>query len=430
MKTDIPSPVARNGSSSSPAGGKGQASARPFSVQELRTISFQIAAGWFRADEATQLTLMEVHPWRLHAYWNISEQDWQPSRAQGGQEALVLRLRDPRGRVADQDVEVDGRRNNWYVDLLQGGGAYTAELGLLQGNGDLQVLAQSNTVQLPMAEPSPQRDYTMGLVKDAEPPQGDAPMFDKSLEPPPELPQQQLYPGPGQVSEPFPSAESVSVPLPRHEPKLDVSGENGDEEVYGTDFPAIEEYELEQEHERTDQFSSAMVKSEIPQLPAMDETLICPTDLSLGSHATLPAGPSAPAVEPITPAASQQLEQIESRLLQEHPLNPVPVIAQAGADVIHEQVSTHAPAVRRPVMALEDALGASLFSGSLGGAGLQVDSRLQLSGQLDPDHALSLFGEAVEVDAEGRFTVSLPLDKGPELLALLYRLRQHKREPG
>ena len=70
----------------------------PFSFQELRDIGIQISASWFRAPEATRLTLMEVHPWRLHAYWNIAEADMAAALrslpANTEEHALVLRFTD------------------------------------------------------------------------------------------------------------------------------------------------------------------------------------------------------------------------------------------------------------------------------------------------------------------------------------------------
>lgn len=141
----------------------------PFSFQELRDIGIQISASWFRAPGATRLTLMEVHPWRLHAYWNIAEADMATALASlpaGAEEpALVLRFTDlstQRGGITPDysfDIEVQELRNNWYVDLWQDGRCYSAQLGLRTTDGDIISLARSNEVALPRAMPSSELDF-------------------------------------------------------------------------------------------------------------------------------------------------------------------------------------------------------------------------------------------------------------------------------
>lgn len=141
----------------------------PFSFQELRDIGIQISASWFRAPEATRLTLMEVHPWRLHAYWNIAEADMAAALrslpANTEERALVLRFTDlspQRGGITPDysfDIEVQGLRNNWYVDLWQDGRRYSAQLGLRTTDGDIISLARSNEAALPRAAPSSELDF-------------------------------------------------------------------------------------------------------------------------------------------------------------------------------------------------------------------------------------------------------------------------------
>jgi hypothetical protein len=141
----------------------------PFSYQELREINIQISASWFRAPEVTHLTLMEVHPWRLHAYWNIAAADMAAARGRlptdAAEPSLILRFTDlsaQRGKnIANHrfDIEVQGLTNSWYVDLWQDGRRYSAQLGLRTQDGDMISLASSNEVVLPLASPSSELDF-------------------------------------------------------------------------------------------------------------------------------------------------------------------------------------------------------------------------------------------------------------------------------
>lgn len=141
----------------------------PFSAQELREINIQLSASWFRAPETTHLTLMEVHPWRLHAYWNIAAADMAAARASlpsnAAETSLILRFTDLSAQAGEDipaqrfDIEVQGLTNSWYVDLWQDGRRYSAQLGLRTAEGDMLPLASSNEVALPRAAPSSELDF-------------------------------------------------------------------------------------------------------------------------------------------------------------------------------------------------------------------------------------------------------------------------------
>jgi len=146
----------------------------PFSPQELREINIQVSASWFRSPEATHLTLMEVNPWRLHAYWNIDAVDMAAARASlptdAEEPALILRFTDlptQQGENVGQsfDTEVQGLTNSWYVDLWQEGRCYSAQLGLRTTDGGLVLLATSNEVMLPRAAPSSKLDFKQVEVR-------------------------------------------------------------------------------------------------------------------------------------------------------------------------------------------------------------------------------------------------------------------------
>ena len=73
--------------------------------------------------------------------------------------------------------------------------------------------------------------------------------------------------------------------------------------------------------------------------------------------------------------------------------------------------------------ALEGMLADTVFSHDRGTSPLD-EVYLVFQGKIEPDRALTLFGERVETRADGSFRVQLPLQLGPELTELIYRLRK------
>jgi hypothetical protein len=80
--------------------------------------------------------------------------------------------------------------------------------------------------------------------------------------------------------------------------------------------------------------------------------------------------------------------------------------------------------------ALEGLLADTVFSHDRG-TSPPAGALLLIQGKIEPDRPLTLFGERVETQADGSFRVQLPLQRGPELTELLYRLRKrygHRNE--
>jgi len=129
----------------------------------LRLID-EISSAFPESPRTTTLSLMDVDPCRVHAYWSILPNDLDAARRDLGSDAvsaeLVIRIHDVKDAAAPNvDVIVSGAENNRYIDFPRGGGTYAAELGLRRPNGSLNVLARSNPVMLPRAEPAaPQAD--------------------------------------------------------------------------------------------------------------------------------------------------------------------------------------------------------------------------------------------------------------------------------
>jgi hypothetical protein len=88
-------------------------------------------------------------------------------------------------------------------------------------------------------------------------------------------------------------------------------------------------------------------------------------------------------------------------------------------------ISAPAGPAPKPVVALEEAIAESFFSATNHETGLSFSVQLELSGKSNSDQVLTLFGESVHVDEQGRFSVRIKLDKGPQLTALLRAQRKN-----
>jgi hypothetical protein len=119
----------------------------------LRTTLEQVSREQALPSSGNELILLEIDPHRAHVCWNID-----PDQAQPGQ-PLVLRVFDVTesgdAGAASQafDVEVQGLQGRWYLDLWRDDRTFVTQLGYRQADGSLAVLAQSNAVSTPPAEP-------------------------------------------------------------------------------------------------------------------------------------------------------------------------------------------------------------------------------------------------------------------------------------
>lgn len=122
----------------------------------------------------TRLTLMEIEPHWVYAYWEIMSQDIrQASHRLGAEKAgsqWVLRFYDVTGLKFHGDsvrgyfdVSIDLAPGNWYVNLWSSGKCYYVEIGLRSAAGRFVSLCRSNTVEVPSAGPS--TAYGAGWLK-------------------------------------------------------------------------------------------------------------------------------------------------------------------------------------------------------------------------------------------------------------------------
>lgn len=129
----------------------------------------------------TRLTLMEIEPYWIYAYWEVTSQDSRAVSDRMGKvdpgTEWVLRFYDitggsrPAGAAPHVffDVSVDLRVGNWYINLWSGDKSYFAEAGLRSAAGRFVPVCRSNVVCVPRAGPPPDGADESQEGKDALP---------------------------------------------------------------------------------------------------------------------------------------------------------------------------------------------------------------------------------------------------------------------
>ncbi|MBI3995353.1 MAG: DUF4912 domain-containing protein [Nitrospirae bacterium] len=104
----------------------------------------------------TELVLMPVDPFLIHAYWDFSPEDWQAVCAR--RQPVVLRIYDVtmiefNGTNAHHffDLPVTLETQNWYARLWSAEKSLCADLGWPLPDGSFETLVRSNVIQTPRA---------------------------------------------------------------------------------------------------------------------------------------------------------------------------------------------------------------------------------------------------------------------------------------
>lgn len=168
----------------------------------------------------TRLTLLEIDPRRLYAYWEITAKDREAAPTDG---VWVLRFYDVTyiqfdGTNAHStfDVPVDIGAGNWYIELWSGEKTYCAEIGSRAASGKFVPVARSNFVQIPREEPSPKYEPKQAQVE---------PVAGKLVPPPPPPPPKVAEPKPvAELPTPTDTVEVIKVKLRQHYEELAVEG--------------------------------------------------------------------------------------------------------------------------------------------------------------------------------------------------------------
>ncbi len=104
----------------------------------------------------TELVLMPVDPFLIHAYWDFSPEDWK--KVQRRRKPVVLRVYDVtmiefNGANAHSyfDLPIALEAQNWYVRLWSAEKSLCADLGWPLPDGSFETLVRSNVIQTPRA---------------------------------------------------------------------------------------------------------------------------------------------------------------------------------------------------------------------------------------------------------------------------------------
>jgi len=133
---------------------------------ELIEISNEVSQYFTQPISDTRLVLMEIDPYKVHAYWNVNENDLAHIQKKLGKSLkdtqLVLRIYDISCIYYDGtnahshfDIEIQGLRNNWYIDLWSPAKSYCADLGFRLPSGDFHAITHSNVIHTPPDSQSP-----------------------------------------------------------------------------------------------------------------------------------------------------------------------------------------------------------------------------------------------------------------------------------
>jgi hypothetical protein len=395
----------------------------PFSATELRQISTHITTQWFLPVEGSRLTLMEIDPWRVHAYWNVAEADAAAARASlpaaGRDAVLVLRFTDLTPGTSDLapphprfDVEVQQLRNNWYIGLWRDAKHYSAEIGLRAPDGTFVGLVRSNEVVTPRAGPSPEVDFRHLEVR---PPRtlevrpmvsGTSPADDLLRDLfPKRLPPVDEYP--------FVVADASRVfveepPFPSLAAQEDVG-------------PADVSWDGAAADETADALRAEAAGSaeEFPTIPAAE---IEPyRALARGERARVLARIGVP-LPPVADETVAPVVDLEPQPLPIPLARPAAVAESGGYSLGSTEGGGGGASVWQAAVPLEAVLAAVVSSPGQSIWPVQALVDLVVHGRSTSATPLTLCGEPVPVHDDGTFTLRLPVDTGPELAELVRRL--------
>jgi hypothetical protein len=113
------------------------------------------------ANDVTELILLPVDPYHLHAHWTIDAEEIDNPNVKGGSNELVLQFYWDKQQSINQNVSkhfsvnVDFSQSQQNIRLPVDNSYYSAVLGVLDHNQQLTVLAKSNTVHVPRAKSLP-----------------------------------------------------------------------------------------------------------------------------------------------------------------------------------------------------------------------------------------------------------------------------------
>ena len=120
----------------------------------------------------SRLVLLPVHPYLIHAYWEIALEDFDRAKKEVEEAQEVLRFyKRGMGRESSLtdsfDVEINLQAGNWYVHLWSAEESYFADLGIKSKDGTFVHLVRSRVVHMPRPHPAIAIDQRFMKVESA-----------------------------------------------------------------------------------------------------------------------------------------------------------------------------------------------------------------------------------------------------------------------
>jgi len=386
---------------------------------QLRSVLDQVSKEKPLPASGNELILLEIDPHRAHVCWNIDPQCAHADRP------LVLRVfditdvGDPTSADQSFDVEVHGLQGRWYLDLWRDNRTFVTQLGYRQPDGSIDVLAQSNEVSTPPAEP--EANASTGQHTD---PHGQALNTD--------------WPGDHLVEVPTPTPDELAVaeekPQPVPSPLVVEPITLLDPEFPIPYWPGRSTTTRPEEESVSTESSVALQTDVEPAVVALrhepEPTVVAAGDASVAFEEEMMNGTpdEFPAAEQLIAAVQENraaidafYEAVESRpeAAGAYPHEPSAYTPEPPSAPAHEPAATSSSTGGHPAP-LEQILGLSSLELPGRDVLLEVNAELHIYGRSKPDTELTLYGQIVKTRPDGSFSVRRPLPHGAVILPLLY----------
>lgn len=397
---------------------------------ELRSLLDAVSLEQPLPASGTELILLEVDPHRAHAYWNID-----PAQARESL-PLVLRVYDvTESGAVDQagqafDVEVHGLQGRWYLDFWRDNRTFVSEIGYRQPDGTLSLLARSNEVNTPSAEPAENASTGQHQDHNGEPLHTDWPGDHQApadtQTPTDSVPDTQITASDDKAA---PSAPLVAEPITLLEPEFPLP--LWPASVADTNEPVMQK---------------AVPSAQLPRHHPED-AIIAAGDASVAFEDEVMSGNAHD--NRVTPEASIAIpedmphefptpEELLAAVTENHQALQA-FYASAGPDyhdgsatsdepagaAAHDQPAQPGSPAPESLPPLEQIIGLSSLEHMGKDVLLEVNAELHIYGRSKPNTELTLYGQVVKTRPDGTFSVRRPLPHGAVVLPLLYTKPEH-----
>ena len=389
---------------------------------ELRSVLDQVSREIPLPASGNELILLEIDPHRAHVCWNIDPDLARP------ESPLVLRVFDiteggePSAAAQAFDVEVHGLQGRWYLDLWRDDRTFVTQLGYRREDGSIDVLAESNQVSTPPAEP--EANASTGQHTD---PNGNALNTDWPGDHVLEIPSAVAAPEPV-ASDPAPELESKPAPLVVEpitllDPEFPIPYWPGRSSMSSPVEPDAPDIATIEDTSKAEASTLLRHEPESTAVAAGDAAVAFDDEVMNETAEEFPAAEQLiAAVQENRAAINAFYEAVESRpeAAGTYPHEPSGSAPESNSAPTNEPATSPTPSSGAHPAPLEQILG--LSSHELPGRDvlLEVNAELHVYGRSKPNTELTLYGQIVKTRPDGSFSVRRPLPHGAVILPLLY----------